>query len=457
MARLVNRRVLVVTPDTVGERMAGPAIRAVNLARELARRGLRGDPGVGRRHSRGELDGVAARTPRPTRRPRHHRARPPARRRGRAMASSGGDGRARRVPDRGSSTTCTTRFPTRSWPQPTARPTEQHDDLQLTRIRLKTETALRTGDAFICASERQRDLWLGALGALGRLDHAEHARDPSFRNLIDVVPFGIERRAADHRGACDSRRAPRCRRTLADSSLGRRALELARPADRDPRRLRARANERARAPRLPRRASTERRPRPRRRWPNAPSPSPTSSESRQDRALQRGVGAVRAARSVARRVRHRRLGALRHARGALRLPHAAPRLPVGRASDRDHQRGRPRRARRAGAARCSAARRGRRCVGRDARWAPRRRGRAASHARDASRRCGRVSSGPVSSSRSRGSSQSQAAESSFLDEHGSPASASSTSLARIVVLRRGAAGALETAWKRRPARSARLT
>ena len=36
----MSRRVLVVTADWVGQRMAGPAIRAVNLARELAQRGL---------------------------------------------------------------------------------------------------------------------------------------------------------------------------------------------------------------------------------------------------------------------------------------------------------------------------------------------------------------------------------------------------------------------------------
>lgn len=54
------------------------------------------------------------------------------------------------------------------------------------------ETTLATGDAFICASDRQRDLWLGWLGALGRLDAAGYARDTSFRGLIDVVPFGIE-------------------------------------------------------------------------------------------------------------------------------------------------------------------------------------------------------------------------------------------------------------------------
>ena len=37
---------------------------------------------------------------------------------------------------------------------------------------------LRTGDAFICASETQRDLWLGALLQLGRVDHERYAARP---------------------------------------------------------------------------------------------------------------------------------------------------------------------------------------------------------------------------------------------------------------------------------------
>ena len=53
-------------------------------------------------------------------------------------------------------------------------------------------SALAAGDAFICASERQRDLWLGALGALGRIDLQGYRDSPDLRMLIDVVPFGIE-------------------------------------------------------------------------------------------------------------------------------------------------------------------------------------------------------------------------------------------------------------------------
>lgn len=50
---------------------------------------------------------------------------------------------------------------------------------------------LRRGDFFICASERQRDFWLGALAANGRITASGRA-DPEWRDLIDVVPFGID-------------------------------------------------------------------------------------------------------------------------------------------------------------------------------------------------------------------------------------------------------------------------
>lgn len=61
------------------------------------------------------------------------------------------------------------------------------DMLRIDRI----SYALRTGDAFICASERQRDMWLGYLAALRRLDSDLYADDPGLRSLIDVVPFGL--------------------------------------------------------------------------------------------------------------------------------------------------------------------------------------------------------------------------------------------------------------------------
>lgn len=47
------------------------------------------------------------------------------------------------------------------------------------------------GDYFVCASPKQRDFWLGQLAALGRLNHATYDDDNRFRRLLGVVPFGL--------------------------------------------------------------------------------------------------------------------------------------------------------------------------------------------------------------------------------------------------------------------------
>jgi glycosyltransferase involved in cell wall biosynthesis len=52
-------------------------------------------------------------------------------------------------------------------------------------------SALESGDSFICASERQRDLWIGAMVGAGLLSPQLYDRDPSLRDLLDVVPFGV--------------------------------------------------------------------------------------------------------------------------------------------------------------------------------------------------------------------------------------------------------------------------
>ncbi len=46
-------------------------------------------------------------------------------------------------------------------------------------------------DLVICASEKQRDLWLGGMGLAGLIDSERYRRDPTFRSFIDVVPFGL--------------------------------------------------------------------------------------------------------------------------------------------------------------------------------------------------------------------------------------------------------------------------
>jgi GT2 family glycosyltransferase/glycosyltransferase involved in cell wall biosynthesis len=57
---------------------------------------------------------------------------------------------------------------------------------------------LGKADFFICASERQRMFYLGQLAALGRVNPANYSGDPDLRGLIDVVPFGMPREFPEH-------------------------------------------------------------------------------------------------------------------------------------------------------------------------------------------------------------------------------------------------------------------
>ena len=50
---------------------------------------------------------------------------------------------------------------------------------------------LLRGDFFLCASDRQRDFWLGHLAALGRVNPRTYDADPSLDALIAVAPFGL--------------------------------------------------------------------------------------------------------------------------------------------------------------------------------------------------------------------------------------------------------------------------
>lgn len=69
----------------------------------------------------------------------------------------------------------------------------------------RLHASLRTGHHFICASETQRDLWLGAMLALRLIDAETYDRDPSFRDVIDLVPFGVP----EHPPRADAHGGPR--------------------------------------------------------------------------------------------------------------------------------------------------------------------------------------------------------------------------------------------------------
>lgn len=50
---------------------------------------------------------------------------------------------------------------------------------------------IQAGDVFLCASERQRDFWMGWLAVAGRLNPSVHRADPGLASLLRLVPFGI--------------------------------------------------------------------------------------------------------------------------------------------------------------------------------------------------------------------------------------------------------------------------
>ncbi len=75
---------------------------------------------------------------------------------------------------------------------------ERFSHLSLNERRGLHDVAVRTfndlfarGDFFICASEKQRDYWLGALTAANRVNPTVYAEDPTLQQLIAVVPFGL--------------------------------------------------------------------------------------------------------------------------------------------------------------------------------------------------------------------------------------------------------------------------
>jgi glycosyltransferase involved in cell wall biosynthesis len=57
------------------------------------------------------------------------------------------------------------------------------------------EKHMLNADFCVCASERQRDYWIGRFCALGRITPEVYQLDRSLRKLIDIVPFGVQERA----------------------------------------------------------------------------------------------------------------------------------------------------------------------------------------------------------------------------------------------------------------------
>ncbi len=208
-----RRRILIITADAVSERMAGPAIRAWNMAEVLA----------------GEHDVRLVSL-------NQHCSPPPA-----------ADFDVRHVAPRSIG-------PELDWAQlvvlqghvleqiPSVK-TSNHiviadiydpmhlEQLEQTRdlgderraqvvdaVTSVLSTQLRRGDFFLCASERQRHFWLGHLAAIGRLSPTVYDADPTTRSLLAVAPFGLS-------GKPPQRTGPGLRDTLGLGLSGRGSRE----------------------------------------------------------------------------------------------------------------------------------------------------------------------------------------------------------------------------------------
>jgi glycosyltransferase involved in cell wall biosynthesis len=64
-------------------------------------------------------------------------------------------------------------------------------DLQVSTARDVLNQQLALADFFLCASERQRLFYLGHLASLGRISPATYETDPHLDRLLAVVPFGL--------------------------------------------------------------------------------------------------------------------------------------------------------------------------------------------------------------------------------------------------------------------------
>ncbi len=74
-----------------------------------------------------------------------------------------------------------------------SRDQDDWDRRNLARVTVEVlNEQLARGDHFLCASEKQRDFWLGQLAAVGRLNPSTYDDGENLEGLISVVPFGLD-------------------------------------------------------------------------------------------------------------------------------------------------------------------------------------------------------------------------------------------------------------------------
>ncbi|MDO5063787.1 MAG: glycosyltransferase family 4 protein [Actinomyces bowdenii] len=178
------RRILVVTLDTLGEKMAGPAIRAWEISARLAAEGHRVRLVTFADCQRRSESFLVARTTVETFRREVESA---------DVVIIQGYIAATfpwlREVEQKIVVDLYDPFHLESLEVEKYQPLEDRD-AALARALAELGAQVSRGDYFVCASDKQRDLWLGHLAAAGRINPVTYDADPSLRSLIDVVPFG---------------------------------------------------------------------------------------------------------------------------------------------------------------------------------------------------------------------------------------------------------------------------
>jgi GT2 family glycosyltransferase len=190
----IATKVLIITGDPIGKKLAGPAIRAWNMADALAR------DNVVTLVSLSGVEDIAAPFDLAHVRPGDERAFSKLEKwadvivfQGHAMAVFDSLRKSRKIlvvdiydPMHLEQLEQGRELPPAEWQR------QVHDANEV------LNEQMQRGDFFLAASERQRLFWLGQLASLGRINPATYDGDPDLDGLIDVVPFGLSSTPPEH-------------------------------------------------------------------------------------------------------------------------------------------------------------------------------------------------------------------------------------------------------------------
>lgn len=187
-------RILVITGDPVGEKMAGPAIRAWHIAVELAAEHdvrLVSTNGVTRRDAPFELAAVSHHVPSTMQ--AHEEWADVIVLQGHALALFPVLERSEKI----LVVDIYDPIHLEQLEQGRSLPVEQWTS-QVFDATMSLNHQLALGDFFLCASERQRLFWLGQLAGVGRINPLTYLQDPDLSRLLSVAPFGIPSTEPEH-------------------------------------------------------------------------------------------------------------------------------------------------------------------------------------------------------------------------------------------------------------------